>query len=636
MAAVYAVVTQALTATASGTTDLTSSGFGTPTAAILLFSSANSTNNPQSSGSIGVGLWDGTNQRGVSVYTEDNVADSNAYRAQRDDYAVVAASASSASTVMAFGYTASAITDGLRLTLSVDNTGVQRYCTAILIKGVSAKVTTVTPNATQNSTAASSSLGFAPSLLVATTTGHTGNSPNSGAPQLAPAVISFGAASSDGTHRMSAWSAANVSATAANTALFSETRCVGQIAGGALSWAGEITTWGADTFTVTTRDGGSGSDVFYALALGGADLEALIGTITTATSTGAVDTTTTGIDPAALLLAMTSSDTAGTIKTDSQSNSLSFGAASSTVEAGFALVDEDGAGTINSESSYSSTKTLHMRASASGTTSTLIEADASLGAEKFTLDYTTVSGTARKGWYLALGTPSSGGTANTTVSLSTGYAIRASGSASLAAAYAIRGAITASLSSGFAIRSTASAALAAGYAINSSASASLATGWPIRSSTTSALATGWEIESAAGALTVALSTAYAIRSSATQALAAGYAVRDLHAGISLPAGWAIRASTEVPLSTGWAIDTPAGTLTVSLATGWAITGTATVALAAGWAVDYPAGGADPAAVWAYVMSNGQTAEANVLAIRTLLESLPATAIADAVWAKVLA
>ena len=75
---------------------------------------------------------------------------------------------------------------------------------------------------------------------------------------------------------------------------------------------------------------------------------------------------------------------------------------------------------------------------------------------------------------------------------------------------------------------------------------------------------------------------------------------------------------------------------MSLATGWAITGTATVALAAGWAVDYPAGGADPAAVWAYVMSNGQTAEANVLAIRTLLESLPATAIADAVWAKVLA
>ncbi len=49
------------------------------------------------------------------------------------------------------------------------------------------------------------------------------------------------------------------------------------------------------------------------------------------------------------------------------------------------------------------------------------------------------------------------------------------------------------------------------------------------------------------------------------------------------------------------------------------------------------GTADPAAVWSYVMSNGQTAEANVLAILAALTASPSAAsIAAAVWDSVLA
>ena len=405
MAQNTAVVTQSLTATASGTTDFTSSGFGTPTAAIVIVSNANTGSNPQANGNISIGFWDGTSQACCSVTTTDASTDAATFRLNRTDY--IAALVSNTSTWVA-GYQASAITDGIRLTLAVDNTGALRYATVILISGVSAKVVSITPNATADGTQASSSLGFEPGAVLFTTTGFVGSTPNSGSTQTVEAILSFGAATADGTHRMQTWASKNAAAASELTALFSETRAVGQVFNGATNWTAEVTTWGADTFTLTTRDGGSGGDTVYALALGGTDLGAVLGTITTRTTTGTTDTTTTGIDPSAVLFAIGATDTPDTLKTDSHANSFSLGAASGSVQAGFGIVDEDAAGTTNNESSYSSTKPLHLRASASGTASTLIEAGVTLSTEKFTTDYTTVSTTARKGWFLALGSPAGG------------------------------------------------------------------------------------------------------------------------------------------------------------------------------------------------------------------------------------
>jgi hypothetical protein len=405
MAQTTAVITQSLP-NATGSVDFTSSGFGTPTAAIILYGDANTTNNPQASSGIGVGFWDGTNVRTMSVWAQDAAANSTTRRLARTDVAVALVNNTSS---WPCSYTISNITDGVRLTLSTDNTTLDRYATVILLKGVSAKVLSLTTDPTVDTGTTSASLGFAPDLILTTCIGFTGQTPNSGSTQTNTVQLSFGLAASDGTHRMSAWAINNATSSEQCAAYFSETYCAGQISTAAgLDYGIEITSWAADDFTATTRVAGSESDLIYVLALGGADLSFLAGTITTATSTGAVDTTTTGINPTAVLLGMTSVDTAETLKTNAQANSYSIGAASSSVNAGFAAVDEDNAGTSNAEAAYSATDALYIRASASGSTSDLVVADVTPGTGKFTIDYTTVSATARKGWYLAFGTASGG------------------------------------------------------------------------------------------------------------------------------------------------------------------------------------------------------------------------------------
>ena len=405
MAQTTAVITQSLP-NAAGSVDFTSSGFGTPVAAIILYGDANTTNNPQVGSGIGVGFWDGTDVRTMSVWAQDAAANSTTRRLARTDVAVALVNGTSS---WSCSYTISNITDGVRLTLGTDNTTVDRYATVILLSGVSAKVLSLTTDPTVDTGTTSASLGFAPDLILTTCIGFTGQTPNSGSTQTNTANLSFGLAASDGTHRMSAWAINNATSAEQCAAYFSETYCAGQISTAAgLDYGIEITSWAADDFTATTRVAGSGSDLIYVLALGGADLSFLAGTITTATSTGAVDTTTTGINPTAVLLGMTSVDTAATLKTDAQASPFSIGVASSSVNAGFSAVDEDAAGTSNAEAAYSATNALYLRTSAAGTASDLVAADVTPATGKFTTNYTTVSATARKGWYLAFGTASGG------------------------------------------------------------------------------------------------------------------------------------------------------------------------------------------------------------------------------------
>lgn len=405
MAQSVAVVSAALTATGSGTTDLTSTGFGTPSAAIILCSQANTGSNPQAGASYSIGLWDGTSQCSHSIASVDAVGTSETYRTSRNDYAVTIGAA--AATFNA--YTASAApSDGVRLTLSVDNTGASRYATALLLAGVSAKLVRLTLSSTVNGTATTGSLGFAPAAAIVLGSGFSGNTPNSGASQTAVAVLTFAAATSDGTHRMLSWSAANAAATADVTAQYSETRCAAQIVSGSEAWSAEVTTWGADTATLTTRTAGSGGDDVDILFLGGADLSLVLGTLTTATSTGSADVTTTGIDPDAVLIALGNTSSTS-IASDGTASGFAAGISDGTTHAGYNIVDEDAADTTNAESAYSSSNAVYSRTSASGTSSTLIAGSVSMGAEKFSVNYTTTSGTARKGWFLAFGPAASSG-----------------------------------------------------------------------------------------------------------------------------------------------------------------------------------------------------------------------------------
>lgn len=418
MAQAVAVVNATLTATGSGTTDFTSSGFGTPTAAIIVMSLANTGSNPQAGAALSIGFWDGTNQCSHSINSFDAQGTSVTYRTSRNDYAAVNVVSS---TGWSLGFQASSITDGIRLTMAVDNTSAQRYATVILLKGVSAKIARLTLNSTVNSTATTGSLGFAPTAAIVLGSGTAGNTANSGSSQRASALLSFGAATDDGTHRMLAWTSESNTATATLTALYSETRAAAQVFGGAENWSAEVTAWGSDDLTMTSRTAGSGGDDVDILCLGGADLSLLLGTLTTATSTGSVDVATTGIDPDAVLLCLGNTSST-TIASDGTASGISVGISDGTTHGSYAIVDEDAADTTNAESAYSSSNAVQSRTSASGTASDLVVGAVSMGSELFAVNYTTVSGTARKGWWLAFG-PAAGGGAYSLTAESGSYAL---------------------------------------------------------------------------------------------------------------------------------------------------------------------------------------------------------------------
>lgn len=394
MAQTVAVVRNTLSATLSGTADFTSSGFGTPTAAIIIWCNANATNNPQADAITGVGFWDGTNQRVVSFACTDNSANSATARSSDDSYGAKQTAGSGSSEV---SYTVSAITDGIRLTLSVDNTGVGRFCTVLLIAGVSAVTGTFTPNATQDATQESASLGIAPDLIFFASIGDT-VADRTGA---TTAVISFGFAEQGAVHRAIMWSSADSAANETAVVQFSETRCVGDVMGGSLVWSGEVTTFGADTFTMTTRDGATGSNVLFFLALGGADLSYDCGTLTTPVATGN-DVNATDIAPDALLL-MLSGASSTTLATDSQANSLMLGMADDNGEFCHNIIVEDAAATMNTASQASATACVDLDSSSGAAKTDLCDATATLNASDFTLNYTVVDGTARKGWWVAFG-----------------------------------------------------------------------------------------------------------------------------------------------------------------------------------------------------------------------------------------
>jgi len=220
-------------------------------------------------------------------------------------------------------------------------------------------------------------------------------------------------------------------------------------------------------------------------------------------------------------------------------------------------------------------------------------------------------------------------TASSTIA--TGYAVRTSGSATLAAGFAVRAASSATLATGYSVRSTVSSTLGTGYAIRSASSATLPAGYVVRSTGAATvglgyairtaslvtLAAGYAVDSALGIGSETLPVGYAVRAPGSATLATGYAITTAsHA--ALAAGFAIRAAGSSTLPTGYIVRS-AGSAT--LPAGYAVGAAGFAVLAVGYRVDGAADVSDPAAVWNYVMANGQTAEANILALLGYVEEL---------------
>lgn len=402
----------------SGTTvDLTSSGFGNPTAAIIVVSRCASGNNPKTSIYYSVGFveYHATSppQTVNSISSADNQSTSLTARSQNNARCYERVNVSTTN-VDRYG-TASFITDGVRITLDAAET-VASYIECILIKGTS-NVKVEEKQLTVNGANDITTTGFKPDLVFFTSIGHA--TVDSGAGH---AIFSFGAAHNDSTDTVSQGLVAFNSETGVGTSdTYSVTRddaAVGQCHNGSQTWGGSIGTFDANGFTVTTS-ATPGNDYIQYLALESDDPDDFyVGVITTKTTTGTQAYTGTGFEPVALILGQTHTTTTNTIQTG---NGGGIGMASSTTaEYSAGMADEDGQGLTDCQSDfrtdgvaqcYSHTGTLELAAELS-----------SFDSNGFTLNFDTVSGgpgsTARKWLAIAIGDAAAG--AGTTVSPTTG------------------------------------------------------------------------------------------------------------------------------------------------------------------------------------------------------------------------
>lgn len=388
-----AVVRALLPNTAAGTVDITASGIGTISAAIGVANNANATNNPQNDAVTCVGFYDGTNQRSMKMGVLDNQATSDSASHALD---TVFCMTEYPNGVFESRYTASTITDGIRLTMSQDGSSVDRYITVLLISGVDAKVLTFTPNSTQDSTQESASLGFAPRLVSFIT-----NAGSTATTSKFNALLSWGWADENSTHRAVTHYDNRGQSTTDVALNFSETRCVQSLTSSGLSWGLEVTTFGSDTFTTTKRDAAAGNNVTFCLALGGDDLLWDIDTLTTPASTGDDTNTVTNI-PSSIIACMTTATSTG-LKTNSEAEGVSYGMADNSGQYSHSHTNGDNLSTSNARSIASASALIDLDDESSGFNNL---ADATLS--EFTnkgvvLNYTAVPGTAVKGWMVTFG-----------------------------------------------------------------------------------------------------------------------------------------------------------------------------------------------------------------------------------------
>lgn len=281
---------------ASPDTDFTEKDFGTPKAAIVIMSNAQgATTNFH--GQISIGFWDGTNQRCMYASDQDGITTSSAWRGyiiNRIGYADVGG-------VKFADYTIANITNGVRITLSYDNTSIARMATVILFSGHDLETAVTELAIADDGVAQNSSLSFRPDVLFGVTVGD--NTTGSTFSEFSFGVTTRQAA----TYKNYSTSlVAHNGVTTSNTASIARTnRMAGQISDTlSTSWFWETTQFNADGFQGDTDPNNLSSTygdkiLYLALKAPGVNFEAWYGGLPS--TDGNVSTTGIGFKPGILI-----------------------------------------------------------------------------------------------------------------------------------------------------------------------------------------------------------------------------------------------------------------------------------------------------------------------------------------------
>lgn len=393
MATGVAVVTGLVGDAASETKDFVKSGFGTPDLAIFFYSAANTGNNPSTSlGGMGIGAYDGTNQRGAGITIDGGAATSVTRSRSVSGDVVTVPNLASGRYVEA---SASFITDGARLTVTHDSTSVERYVTAILLKGLDNAKVGAFQSGGGTSAQSVTGVGFKATDVICFGLGKTSSSTS------APGRISWGHAHRNAsdviTQKCISFASDNGETTMKTMSAIRDDKILSQLENDSVDYNLEISNFGSDGFDLTYSSTEL-NDIVYYIAIdtpGDDDITNLI--VDTATSTGNDSFTGSNHQPEVVI---TSQSFCTAVNTVTQTGFIAAGASDGTTERTLDCVDEDAAATSNVESEMTS-KAINIKDD-DGTLEVVGTVN-SLDSDGATFNYTTVDASARKMLVITIG-----------------------------------------------------------------------------------------------------------------------------------------------------------------------------------------------------------------------------------------
>lgn len=382
-AAEVAVVQQAARTT-TGTQDFTSSGFGTPKAAMCLVGYGATNGTAVSHAGLSIGFTDGTRQNALSVRSKNGVT--TTLTGRRADTTDMLLLANQDGTVILRVQFSTWITDGVRLNYSVaPGTAYQVSCTLFGGAGImNAYVNTVTTPSTADLSTTVTTVGFQPDVVIGAVNGDgTYNDSNQSQGDL-----SIGYAINGSTQKGHSWSDVTGLGTTSVIARNLSNR-VGR--GGINSQQIEIRNFTANGFDATLRAASFAATLGYlALKLNGITASGLAVDSPTATGSQSI-TGITGI-PQWGMLVSGSLQSVDSTTIDDKSEGFGISTFTSTDQSCFAIASDDAVTTTVTESLVDS-KPICLRKDAGLFYSASFT---SFSNGTATFNYGTANGTARK------------------------------------------------------------------------------------------------------------------------------------------------------------------------------------------------------------------------------------------------
>lgn len=404
--ATNAVVVVGQLPTSNGTyVDFTSTGFGTPDAAIVIVSNANTTNNPQPNSVFSVGFWTADGQNLVTISMDDALASTETWRKyQTGDVALQLSlpTETTADTLTEISASSPSI-DGIRLTKDSGSSSVARYATVILIKGCLNEYVGLQSLGTGTDAIDVTAPGFRADLVFAICNGAGSDS------GMGHAILSFGAAQINASGTVSqgliSFSSEDAVADTDVDTMVRDDAIACQNFNGALNWKASVGAH-ANGFTLTPNANAS-SDIICYLALELADPDdAYVAIKDTITGIGYKAYTGAGFTPEVLILGQTMCTA---VNTNTQQGYLGIGAGGpATVQRSLGYIDEDAQADSDNECYADTSNIINIR-SAVGTEDTVASLS-SLDADGWTLNYSDGSASARKMLAIAIGNATASGT----------------------------------------------------------------------------------------------------------------------------------------------------------------------------------------------------------------------------------